>query len=386
MRLLLVIPNVVSYGFLRELCFALIADGIEVHLACSRARLLGKAAPVEDDGVRLHEIEFPRGMNPRRHLRAARALDRLVETLRPDLVHAHFSAAIFTTALARTPRWPTTVATFHGVSFLASEGWKTVILRLVETWAARQFDRVWVLTDDDRDRLRAIARESRVETLSSCGVGCNLARFSPPSSTCREARRAELGFPPGTCVFAYVGRFVDFKGFALTVRAFFRLTASDRNARLLLIGARDPLHSTGLTAAEEQALERSPQVTFTGYRDDVPHYLAAADVLVFPSRREGMPVCLMEALAIGLPVITRDARGCRDVVRHEVDGIVLRECSVETLHRAMARLTNDGALRQRMAAQAVAGRERFSRRHFIREQKHLLAQLVPAVELMPATL
>lgn len=386
MRLLLVIPNVVSYGFLRELCGALVADGVEVHLACSRKRLLGETAPVEHDDVRLHEIQFPRGMNPGRHLRAARALDRLVETLRPDLVHAHFSAAIFTTALARTPRWPVTIATFHGVSFPASEGWKAVVLRLVETWAARRFDGVWVLTDDDRDRLRAAARDSVVETLTSCGVGCDLARFAPPSSTSREARRAELGFARGACVFAFVGRFVDFKGFALTVRAFFRHAANDPAARLLLIGSRDPLHATGLTATEERALDRSPQVTHAGYRDDVHRYLAAADVLVFPSRREGMPVCVMEALAMGLPVITRDARGCREVVRHGVDGMVLRECTVETLHAAMARLAEDSALRQRLAANAVAGRERFGRGDFIREQKRLLENLVPAVEPMPATL
>ena len=384
MRLLLVIPSVVSYGFLRELCVALVGDGVEVHLVCSRKRLLGEARPVEHDHVRLHEIDFPRGMNPRQHFRAARALDRLVQTLRPDLVHAHFSAAIFTTALARTLRWPATIATFHGVSFPASEGWKALVLRLVETWAARRFNRVWVLTDDDRDQLRAAAA-GNVETMASCGLGCDLARFTPPSSAVRESRRAELGFAREACVFAFVGRFVDFKGFALTVRAFRRQAAENPAARLLLLGSRDRLHPTGLTASEEQELERSPQITCAGYSNDVPRFLAAADVLVFPSSREGMPVCVMEALAMGLPVITRDSRGCREVVRHGVDGLVLSACTVEKLHAAMARLAGDRALRQRLSANALAGRERFSRDHFIREQKRLIEELVPAMEQVSAT-
>ena len=101
MRLLLVIPKLVSYrSFLRELCLSLVADGAEVHLACSREKLRGEGAPPDEHGVRMHGIEFPRGINPATHQRAARERNRLVERLKPDVVHAHFSAAIFTAALA----------------------------------------------------------------------------------------------------------------------------------------------------------------------------------------------------------------------------------------------------------------------------------------------
>lgn len=381
MRLLFVLPNIVSYGFLRELCGELAADGHEIHLACSRARILGEASPIEDKAVSLHEIGFARGMNPARHLRAARELNQLVERLRPDMVHAHFSAAIFATALARTSRWPETIATFHGLSFPASAGWKRILLRHVEIWSARRCDAVWVLSDDDRDQLRAAAPATSIETLGSCGVGCNLTKFALPTPAAKAARRTELGFTPEDCVFAFVGRFVDFKGFALTARAFLRLAPEEQSARLLLVGARDALYPTGLTSAEENALQKSPQVVDAGFRRDVHRYLMAADVMVFPSRREGMPVCVMEALAMGVPVITRDARGCREVVRDGIDGIVLRDCSVETISPAMEKLGNDHALRQRLAANAIAGRDRFARSHFIEEQKRILERVASAQEL-----
>jgi glycosyltransferase involved in cell wall biosynthesis len=308
-------------------------------------------------------------------VQASRALAQLVRELQPDLVHAHFSAAIFTTALAHRANWPTTMATFHGLSFPAMNGWKRVVLRAVESWAARRFDTVWVMSDDDRDCLRAASRSSHIETLSSSGVGCNLTKFTPPTPPEKSARRRELGMREQDRIFAFVGRFVEFKGFALTARAFLDLAARDPAARLLLIGARDPLHPTGLTPAEERVLWSSTRVLDVGFRKDVHRYLLAADALVFPSRREGMPVCAMEALAMGVPVITRASRGCRHVVRDGVDGVVLDDCSIENLCAAMRRLTSDLPLHDRLSREAVRGRDRFARRHFIDEQKRILASV-----------
>lgn len=371
MRLLLVIPSIVSYDFLRDLCRDLVAEGTEVHLACAPETMWGRGHMLEDDGVRRHDIRFARGMNPVHHLRAARELNRLVEAVQPDLVHVHFSATIFTTALAHTRRWPKTMGTFHGVCFPAMQGWKAALLRVMETWAAQRLDAVWVLTEDDRARLQAAARRAVVHTLPGLGLGCDLEQFAPVSAAEREARRAKFGFGAGEVVFAFVGRFVEFKGFAIAIGAFLRLAAVNPAARLMLIGARDGLHPTGLAPADEEALKRCPQIVDLGFRTDVASCLAAADVMVFPSRREGMSVCLMEALATGLPAITFDARGCREVVRDGIDGRVLREPGVESFFEAMKRAAEDGAQCRRWSAGALADRERFDRRRYLAEQKRI---------------
>jgi glycosyltransferase involved in cell wall biosynthesis/SAM-dependent methyltransferase len=378
MRLLLVIPSIVSYDFLRELCCDLVADGMEVHLACAAETMWGKAHAVEDDGVRRHDIKFARGMNPVHHLRAARELDRLVTRLQPDLVHVHFSAAIFTTALARTRRWPKTIATFHGVCFPAMQGWKAALLRVMETWATRRLDAVWVLTDDDRETLQAAAPSADVRRLAGFGLGCDLDQFTPPGEGERAALRAKFGIGHDEVVFIFVGRFVAFKGFGTAIGAFLRLAAGEPKVRLLLVGARDGLHPTGLTPSEEQGMKDCPQIVDLGFRSDVRECLIVADLMIFPSRREGMSVCLMEALATGLPAITADSRGCRDVVRDEIDGRVIVEPTVEHFCEAITRAVESRGLREQWSAAAVAGRERFDRRRFIAEQKQIYRDCVPA--------
>lgn len=385
MRLLLVMPNVISYeAFLGALGAELRVRGVEVHLACSVAKFedshantAGEGDPGQREGLTLHPIEFARGMNPLAHRRAARRLAALVEQLQPDVIQAHFDAAIFTTALARTARWPATIGLFHGLSFPILSGWRKILIRAATAWAVRQFDGVWVLNSENRDLLRVAAPRAAVHRFQSAGVGCDIARFVAPGRAEREAVRAALGFAPAHCVFAYVGRLVEAKGFALTVRAFLALAQTDPQARLLVVGGGDPLHPTGLTREEEAAMRASAQIVAVGYCPDVEHYLRAADVTVLPSFREGMPVGLMEALAMGVPVLTRDVCGCRDVVRDDVDGLVLKDCTVENLAAAMQRLAGAPELRQRLSSRALADRDRFDRANFVREQCAIYAACAP---------
>lgn len=375
MRILYVVPNIVSYHFfIGDLCAAALAAGHDPHAVCSMAGSFGGGKSA-DERATMHALDFPRGMQPLDHLRSARELNALVEKLKPDIIHTHFSAAMFTTALAHRSNWPLTIGTFHGMSFPMMKGAKRLILRKAEAWAASQFDEVWVLTPDDREALQAAAPSARVRVHRSPGIGCLLPQFHPDRVPIAEraALRAELGIPPDAVVFVFVGRLVDFKGFGLTVRAFLGLAAANPQIRLLNVGPADPLHPSGLTPEEEQARKECPQIIDVGMRKDVWRYLAISDVMTFPSQREGMPVCIMEALAMGLPVITADSRGCRDVVRDGVDGLILRDPSVEAMRAAMLRLAGDAHYRARLGASALADRERFSRDVFVREQFEIYA-------------
>lgn len=371
MKLLFIIPSYSSYRtFLTDLGRRLLANGAEVHVVCGKSMGDGDVRKsASEDGVRFHWIEMPRGLSPWSHLQAAWRLRKLVRELKPSLIHAHFSAAIFTAALAKERKWPVLLATYQGLSFPLIEGLKKWPVRFAEIWSSRRCDGVWVLTDDDVTALQGRVAPSLVHLQQSPGFGCvvsrfNLARFDEHQ---RLNLREAYSLGAEDVVFIYVGRWLGFKGFGLVVRAFRRVSLKYDNARLLLVGGADPLHDSGLSKDEEQSLRGNEKIVIAGWQSDVSPYLAIADVMAFPSEREGMPVCIMEALSMGLPVITSDSRGCRELVEHGVNGLVVKRNEEAVIH-AMLQVLRDRDAVLRMSKEAVRGSSQYDRNVYINEQ------------------
>lgn len=331
-------------------------------------------------GVELVQLPETRVGSPVGLARAALALRRHVREWRPDIVHAHFAAAAVVAAVARQITGGPQVswmATFHGMHPPATGSLGARIISAAERWAARRMSLACVLNSEDRDALVRIMPDSRVHLYASCGVGCDLEAFDPrrfPTER-RAAIREAAGIPGDAFVTAYVGRQVSFKGFPAVVRGFLEADARGLDGWLVLVGAEDSVHASGLTDAEWLRLRSHPRVLRVGWQGDVAPYLAAADVMVLPSVREGVPVSAMEALALGTPVITVDSRGCRDVVRDRENGLVLPVPSPGLIAEALLSCRADGALLAGLRRGAIAGRGRFDRRRFAEEQADLYSKL-----------
>jgi glycosyltransferase involved in cell wall biosynthesis len=209
-------------------------------------------------------------------------------------------------------------------------------------------------------------------------VGCDLQAFDPQrfSAAERDAVRSRLGIPANAFVVAYVGRQVDFKGFPVVVRGYQAAKAAGLNGWLLLVGEADAAHRSGLSADELRSVAADPRIVRAGWQWDVAPYLDAADVSVLPSIREGMPVSAMESLALGTPVITVDARGCRDVVRDRVDGMVLAKPSPQQLAAALLECAANRRLLDDFRRAAIAGRNRFDSRYYTEEQIKLYSKML----------
>jgi glycosyltransferase involved in cell wall biosynthesis len=124
------------------------------------------------------------------------------------------------------------------------------------------------------------------------------------------------------------------------------------NAKLLLVGEIEENHR--LSRRTRAGIHDDPHILTTGFADDVSLWYRVMDIVVLPSRREGLPNVILEAAASGLPCIATDATGCRDALMDGVTGIVVPVGRPAELARAMMRLADDPSLRARMG---TAGRK-----------------------------
>ncbi|NND76942.1 MAG: glycosyltransferase [Flavobacteriales bacterium] len=379
MKLLFVIPSITNYyTFLEDIAEELVNKGNQVFLATSTKHISNIDCYDRDIHGELIEIEFPRGFEWTEHLKASKKLDEIIQKVKPDVVNVHFSAAIFTTAIAKTKDWPVTIGTFHGVSFPMEKGWRKIALGLAESWAAKKFDKIFVLTEDDRKALIQKSKKINADVIWSYGLGCDLSQFDPNniSEEKREKIRKRFGLRKDHFVYIFVGRQVHFKGFDKLIRAFVELFSRNIKLRLILVGDKDNIHSTHLDPTEEKILNNCPGIIKVGWQENVQDYLSVAHVNVFPSIKEGMPVNLMESLAMGVPVITVDSRGCRNVVEDNKDGIILKDQNVERLKEKMRFLCENRAELARMVDNALKERAKFDRKYFIKDQLELYDKLI----------
>ncbi|MGB6035962.1 MAG: glycosyltransferase [Cryomorphaceae bacterium] len=371
MKLLFVIPSITNYfTFLEDLTHELILRNHEVHLATSRKHIARIDAYRRGIECEVHHIDFPRALAPFKHISAGRQVNALVQEIKPDLINIHFSAALFTTMLGKKDNWPASTGTIHGLGSPLIKGWRKYAISQAERWSSERVDEVFVLTQDDKDYLEEKAPKATVSVLNSFGMGCDLERFDPAgvSGETKQILREENGVKQNDFVFIFIGRQTHFKGFDKVVLSFLKLKETHRDIKLLLIGEKDRIHPTSKQQRFEKALKEDRDIVRVGWKENVQDYLAIADLNVFPSEREGLPVNLMESLSMGVPVITINSRGCKEVVRNNVDGLVLSDYDVEHLSAAMERLLVDRKALNKLAENALKGRDRFSRKHFIDDQ------------------
>lgn len=356
-KILIVVPIYGSYRvFLAGLAKFLLASDWEVHVACAPDV---DGFPESESEISFHSLELPRDGALRKIWAAKKHLQGLIQEIQPTAVHAHFSVAVLCLALCRKVHGCRYLGTFQGLRFPMSSGVRGLLFKIVECYSITRMCGSWVLTEDDYLAVPSALR-SRLRIQQGCGFGCDIDRYIPSSPARKRELRRKLKIPEHAFVFVFLGRLTAFKGFHLILDAYDMITPREHETRLLVVGDSDiqhPLHVGDLSSRSG--------VQAVGWQDDPEPYLAVSDVMVFPSEREGMPVCVMEALSIGLPVIGCDRRGIRELVKHEGTGLIANR-DAESISGAMERLMTEPELHAKLSAGALQLREQLDRRNFYR--------------------
>jgi len=317
--------------------------GFEVHVATN---ITAHRDAIAREGFAVHPIPFARGrLSPLASLATIRALRRLHKSVAPAIVHHVALQAAVLGSIAALGRPAARVNALTGLGYtFTSDSAKARIARAIIAPALRLLlDRNGVVSlvqnVDDRAALTSIGI-SRTRTALIRGSGVDVTQLKP------------LAEPPPPFTAAFVGRLLDDKGIHALIAAHRLLRAKGMNIRLLIAGTPDPANPTSVSETEAASWNNEPGIAWLGHVADISELWAKAHIAVLPSRREGLPLSLLEAAACQRAMIASDVPGCREIVIHENSGLLFPVDDAHALAEAITQLVVAPDLRRRYAAAA----------------------------------
>ena len=333
------------YNFRLSLAKDLRAQGHEIILLSPPGSF---QKHLQENGFQWISFPFSRqGINPFYEIWTLWQLIRIYHKVRPDIVH-HFTIkpVIYGSLAAHLLRIRRIINSITGLGHLFIDSSPvTRLLRIL----AKQLYRISLRNTqaifenpEDRDifiKNRLLKTEQSHLIL---GTGVDVEKFRPSNK--------HNDVP----IVLFSSRLLATKGIREYMEAVRTLKQNGFKARFVLAGKTDPGNPASVMDEQIESWDQSGLVEWWGWQEDMPSTLAQTDIFCLPSYREGVPNALLEACACGLPIVTTDVPGCRDVVTHGVNGLLVPVRNAFALANALETLLASPDLRQAMG---TAGRE-----------------------------
>lgn len=322
-----------------HLATSLHAQNVAVKIICMREPG-ALAAEAQAAGIEVYAIQSLRGYD----LCAVWRLLRELQRFRPDVINVHDRSSLpYVVAANRFGGRRPVVFSAHGLLMQDEQP------RRSDLWAARELAGVTAVSPTAAaEYARLLGWQGDVAVIDN-GV---------PAVSCRAALRdsvrRDLNLPANVFAYLAMGNVKPEKGFAdlLAAAAQLRVLTPDRKFTVLIAGAAADSQCYASLLRQQQELGLGEIVRFLGYRSDAPSLYSAADAFVLSSRKEGLPMALLEAMAAGLPIVATSVGAVPDAVRDKLDGLIAAPANPPDLAHAMADLLCDAEQRRRLAESA----------------------------------
>lgn len=332
--------------------------GFEIHAIASPDEGLERFH--ERDGVPVHPVAMPRDIQPVADLIALIRMVFVLRGLRPDIVQAGTpQGGLIGMLAARAARVPVRIYHIRGLPLMTATGRRRQLLRWTEVIACRCAHRVLCVSHSIREVAIAEGLCPAEKIVVLCGGSGNgvdsTGHFNPdltPASV-REDLRQRLGIPSDAPVIGFVGRLMGIKG-TVELEGAWRLLRDQHPDLHLIVAGPEEQHDP-VPPEVIANLRADPRVHLTGKVDDPLPIYAAIDVLLFPSKREGLPNVLLEASAMAVPGVASAVPGCIDVIEDGVTGLLVPPDDIVAMASAVERYLRDPVLRR---SHGEAARER----------------------------
>lgn len=317
----------------------------------------------KDKGIKTHSIPFSRH-SLIKNLKCLSRLKQLLTEKRYEIVHAHTETGGLLLKLVHKVKGESQFFyTPHGMSFWKGSGLKSQLLyRPLERWICSSMDMNLGINQEEMEFLELWNKHTATYVH---GVGLNITHLQPPTCSSEEVRR-NFGLTVGDKFIVSIGELDKNKNHITVIRALAKLNRKDFKYVVCGVG---PLKEKLNNEAKRLGLKDN--VILAGYRSDIPDILNAADIFVFPSYHEGMPVSALEAMACGLPIICSKIRGNVDIIKDGDNGYLFLPSDSDNLREKMALLMNDDKKRKAMGIKNKDIVNAFSLKSVIEELKQI---------------
>lgn len=291
------------------------------------------------------DIESTRRPLDVNNIHACNKVIKLIQANRYDFIHCHTPIGSVIGRYAAHKTHTPIIYTAHGFHFFKGSPKKNWLLYYpIEKFLSRWTDTLILINREDY--LCATSKFFAKKNWYIPGVGIDCSKYKSRIDLDIERNRilSELDIPSESRIILSVGELNKNKNQSIIIEALNKLGNSD--VHYILLGKGD-YESKLRELVHIYGLEKN--VHILGYRDDVILFYHIADIFVFPSKREGLSVALMEAMACGLPVICNNIRGNKDLIQHFKGGFLLEKCTSKEYCSAINELLYNENLRKEMS-------------------------------------
>ena len=287
--------------------------GFEVHYAANynNPSYGDDNRRLDGTGIVRHQVDFVRSPFRSENLTAYKQLKNLMTDHRFQLVHCHTPmGSVLTRLAAHSTKTGPVIYTAHGFHFYAGAPLKNWLFYYpVEKFLSRYTDQQICINHEDFKRASSRFHSRYTDYIP--GAGIDLSRILEADSINKSEKKRQLKLPQDRKILLSSGELIRRKNHETVLRALAKLKISRDDFQYVICGhgeLNDYLHQLA------SDLQIADHVTFLGYRTDILEVYRAADLFIFPSFQEGLPMALLEAMASGLPVLCSDIRGSNDLM------------------------------------------------------------------------
>ena len=335
-------------------------NGYKVYVAANNNLNSGEIIEYCDEFIQLCIERKPLCFN---NIKALLSLKKIIDKEKFDIVHCHTPMGAVLTRLAacksRKKYVTRVIYTAHGFHFFKDAPIKNWLLFYpIEWFLSKKTDTLVTINKEDYVFADKKFSNRCMDIKYVPGVGIDISRFNITlSSNEKKIIRNSLGLGSNDIVLTCVARLDKNKNQGFLISVMEELVKENNSIHLLLAG-KDELNGFYQRLAKSKHLENN--VHFLGNRNDIPELLSISDVILSASKREGLPVNVIEAFACGKPVVALECRGMSDLISNGISGYIIKQGDYNSFIEAVNKIINSKVIINKMKANNIKESNKYS--------------------------